>query len=285
MHGAGASACKAVSSAGAVETGGARADMERVANEFYLLGASAHTGSRTGPLPPKKDPAPLNAQPPPPAVPSTQNVHRLRQLMAPATPSVEKEVPDGADFLVWDTETSGIGAGDVVVQLAWAICSEGGEVLRKYDRLWKLPPRLKIGWGAFKVHGISASRVAARGYTAATEVRAFVTLVRAMRKRKLRVVAHNSSFDMRMLKQTALAHGVDDAGVDALEKCDFFCTRGAARDHCGMRNRAGRKRNPSNAELYTKLLGKAPEGRLHDAFADIMVTAASYAAGKRRRWW
>ena len=60
---------------------------------------------------------------------------------------------------------------------------------------------------------------------------------------------------------------------------------GAARDHCGMRTRAGRKRNPSNAELYTKLLGKAPEGRLHDAFADIMVTAASYAAGKRRRWW
>jgi DNA polymerase III epsilon subunit-like protein len=265
--------------------------MKKVADEFYLFGASSPAGSRCpGPPPPKAlEPPhpPPPPQPPPPqhAAHSTHNVNRLRQLLAPATPNVEKEVPDGADFLVWDTETSGIGSGDVVVQLAWAVCSEGGEVLRRYDRLWKLPPRRKIGWGAFKVHGISASRVAARGYTAATEVRAFVALVRAMRKRKLRVVAHNASFDMRMLKQTAHAHGVDDAGVDALDKRDFFCTMGAARDHCGMRNKAGRKRNPSNAELYERLLGKPPEGRLHDAFADILVTAASYAAGKRKRWW
>ena len=99
-----------------------------------------------------------------------------------------------------------------------------------------------------------------------------------MRRRRLRVVAHNASFDMRMLKQTARAHGVDDAGVDALDKRDFFCTMGAARDNCGLRNRAGRKRSPSNAELYERLLGKPPEGRLHDASSDVAVTAASYAA-------
>ena len=263
--------------------GGLRLDTETFANEFYLLGATAPPSAPSAPSAPP--PAPAAAPAAPPA--SDKNVQLLRKLTAPASASasVEKEVPEGADFLVWDTETSDIGTDGVVVQLAWAICSQEGEVLRRYDRLWKLPPRRKISWGAFKVHGISAGKVATRGHAAAGEVRAFVALVRAMRKQRLRVVAHNASFDVRMLKQTARAHGVDDAGVDALEKRDFFCTMGAARDHCGMRNRAGRKRNPSNAELYTKLLGKAPEGRLHDAFADIMVTAASYAAGKRRRWW
>ena len=292
MYSADARVCKTVLSADVVDTAGARVDMERIAKQFYILGASTQTGCRTKapPLPTILEPTePTEASaaqlPSPPAATNTQNVHRLRQLMAQATPSVKEEVPDGANFLVWDTETSGIGSGDVVVQLAWAICSEAGEVLRKYDRLWKLPPGRKIGWGAFKVHGISANRVASRGYTTATEVRAFVTLVRAMRKRKLRVVAHNSSFDMRMLKQTAHAHGVNDAAVGALDKRDFFCTMGAARDNCGMRNKAGRKRNPSNAELYERLLGKPPESRLHDAWNDIMVTAASYAAGKRKRWW
>lgn len=195
------------------------------------------------------------------------------------------EIPDDADFLVWDTETSGIGSEDVVVQLAWAICSATGKVLRRYDRLWKLPPRRRISWGAFKVHGISAEKVATHGYSAGAEVRSFVATMRAMRKRKLRVVAHNAAFDMRMLKQTARAHSVVDASVARLEARDFFCTMGRARDLCGFRNKKGARRNPSNAELYTKLIGKAPEGRLHDAFADIMVTASSYAAGKRRRWW
>lgn len=278
-----ASVCTAVPATSGTECGDARTSMQKIADEFYLLGALAGTGSgaRSPPLS-KNPPAPPPSQP---TASSTKNVHRLRQLLAPATPSAEKEVPDGADFLVWDTETSGIGSGDVVVQLAWAVCSESGEVLRRYDRLWKLPPHRKIGWGAYKVHGISAKRVAARGYMAAAELRAFVALVCAMRKRRLRVVAHNAAFDVRMLKQTARAHAVDDAIVDAFEKQDFFCTMAAARDNCGLRNRAGRKRNPSNAELYERLIGKPPEGRLHDAFADIMVTAASYAAGKRRRWW
>lgn len=260
--------------------GGPRVDAKNFANEFYLLGASA--GTRAGA-------PPSSHTPPPPTIPPSHenaNIQRIRALMAPpTTSSPENEVPDGADFLVWDTETSGIGTDAVVVQLAWAICSLEGKVLRRYDRLWKLPPRRTISWGAFKVHGISARKVAATGRTAAHEVRAFVALVRAMRKRRLRVVAHNASFDVRMLKQTARAHGVDDVDVDALEKRDFFCTMGAARDNCGLRNKKGARRNPSNSELYTRLIGKAPEGRLHDAFADIMVTAASYAEGKRRRWW
>lgn len=266
------------------------ANAEGMADEFFRFGTkarpAARTPARTGSPPPQQPSPPPPSPPlPPPSANHTQNVDRLRKLLAPPTPRSKAELPDGAAFLVWDTETSGLTADAVVVQLAWAICSEAGTVLRRYDRLWRLPPRRTISWGARKIHGISTRRVAAQGYTAATELRTFVALVRAMRTHKLRVVAHNAPFDVRMLKQTARAHGVDDADVEALDTRDFFCTMAAARDNCGLHNRAGRKRNPSNAELYQRLIGKAPEGPLHDAFADIMVTAASYVAGKLKKWW
>jgi hypothetical protein len=59
-----------------------------------------------------------------------------------------------------------------------------------------------------------------------------------------------------------------------------------SRDHVGAIDKRGRRKNPRNVELYQALHGgREPAGRLHDALADVRVTAASYAAGHKRRWW
>ena len=261
-----------------------------LANDFFLLGASVRSEPCTAPAGPAEGFAPPLVVP---AAGTTDSFECLRKMRAAA--SNTNAVPDSANFLVWDTETSGIGSDAVVVQLAWVICSETGDVLKKYNRMWKLPPRHRISWKAYTVHKISEGRVKKEGVTAATELSNFVAVLHAMRKKKLRIVAHNAAFDMRMLQQTARAHGITkeivrkegdgDGDGNALCRKDFFCTMNAARDKCGLRNCKGRRRPPSNTELYKRLIGTAPNLPLHDASADILVTAASYAAGKRKRWW
>ena len=58
-------------------------------------------------------------------------------------------LPDDVNFLVFDTETTGTGARDTVVQLAWIMFNEAGEQLCAYNRLWRLPPKQRISRGAF----------------------------------------------------------------------------------------------------------------------------------------
>jgi hypothetical protein len=99
------------------------------------------------------------------------------------------------------------------------------------------------------------------------------------------VCAHNKSFDVRLLKQTALRHGIGDWDLEAR---DVLCTMQLAKPYTGFVSaKTGRPKAPSNVELYKFLHdGETPDfGALHDASTDIKVTAASFAAGCARGWW
>ena len=141
------------------------------------------------------------------------------------------------DWVILDTETTGLGSTDVVIQIG--VTDHRGVTL--VDTLVR--PAVAIGSGAQAVHGISAEAVAG-----APEFPAVLPgLVRAIAGKT--VVAYNAPFDRRLLDQTAVRHGV---------------TLPEVRWDCAM-------------QRYTRFLGvrsaKLP-GAIHGATGDCLATLA-----------
>ena len=141
------------------------------------------------------------------------------------------------DWVILDTETTGLGSTDVVIQIG--VTDHRGVTL--VDTLVR--PAVAIGSGAQAVHGISAEAVAgARDFPTVLP-----ELVRAIAGKT--VVAYNAPFDRRLLDQTAFRHGV---------------TLPEVRWDCAM-------------QWYTRFLGvrsaKLP-GATHGATGDCLATLA-----------
>jgi DNA polymerase III epsilon subunit-like protein len=205
-----------------------------------------------------------------------------RQRRAPAE-HIKKPLCEVAEFVAFDTETSGLSSEDVAIQVAVGFFREDGSALGFYNKLWKLPAGARINGGSYKIHRISQRKLNSEGCEAAFEVKSVLKIMQRMRARGKKLVAHNASFDARMLQQTARRHGVKGWNIT---RADLFCTMQAAKTRCGMTSqRTGKRKSPSNAELFKYFFGKAPTGALHDAVVDIRVTAKSYVEGKARGWW
>jgi len=190
---------------------------------------------------------------------------------------------DVADFCVFDSETSGLSRDACVVQLAIGFFAADGRVLGWYNKLWQLPEGVHMGSAARAVHGITHSRLSAEGVPARYELGRVHHVFRRMKARRRRIVAHNASFDCRLLAQSARSHGFQ--GWD-LSVADTLCTMQRSCARCKLVSRkTGKPKRPSNAELHTILTGAPPRGALHDAQVDVQCTARSYVEGKRRGWW
>lgn len=195
----------------------------------------------------------------------------------------KKPLCELADFVVFDTETSGLSSEDVAVQVAVGFFRKDGHALGFYDKLWKLPKGTRISKGSYRIHKISELRLGSEGLEAAPQVRAVLKIMRRTRARGKPIIAHNAAFDCRILTQTARRHGVEEWDI---QREDLFCTMQAAKSHCSLRSpRTGKPKAPSNTELFKKLLGSYPTGSLHDAVVDVRVTAKSYTEGAKRGWW
>ena len=97
------------------------------------------------------------------------------------------------------------------------------------------------------------------------------------------MVAHNAIFDVKALWRTAAAHNVSME----LTRDDVTCTMRVSRSVCGLTNKLGRTKNPSNVELYTYLFGNPPAevDGVHDAKVDTRITLASFVHGRFRGYW
>ena len=196
------------------------------------------------------------------------------------------EMPAGhAPVLVFDTETTGLKPA-IVCQLAYVIV-ENGSVTIKYDELFKLPSGVRITKQAQEVHGISNKDCATRGVDAAEALEAFARSCARILASGGRVVAHNSKFDVRAIRETRLAHNIVDYDENqTLEDRDVFCTMVNSKPHSQLKDKAGRRKAFRNEELYAHFYGRPPSwARLHNALDDVMVTALNYAGGLVRRWW
>ena len=109
-------------------------------------------------------------------------------------------------FYVLDTETTGLGKHDEIVQIA--IVDQNGETA--IDELIK--PTIPIPFGASKVHGIYDSDV--------EDARNFKDIYTELSKLLAGqvVVAYNKDFDQRMLKQSGAKYGLPEIRVN-WEKC------------------------------------------------------------------
>ncbi len=141
------------------------------------------------------------------------------------------------DWVILDTETTGLGSTDVVIQIG--VTDHRGVTL--VDTLVR--PAVAIGSGAQAVHGISAEAVAgARDFPAVLP-----ELRRAIAGKT--VVAYNAPFDRRLLDQTASRHGV------ALPAVEWDCAMQWYKRYLGVRS------------------AKLP-GAIHGATGDCLATLA-----------
>ena len=227
--------------------------------------------------------------------PAIEDLNSLQNLgVTDPPPEVVAEVKDVsgglgvplcelAEFCAFDTETSGLSANDIAVQVAIGFFRVDGSAMGFYNKMWKLPPGGKIAASAMRIHKITVSTLEREGVNAGPEIRTVHRILQTMKRRGKKIVAHNASFDVRMLKQTAAKNGFTGWSI---ETADVFCTMQRSKTHCGlMSDKTGRPKAPSNAELYKILSGAAPKGPLHDAVFDIKVTGKSFFLGAQRGWW
>ena len=185
-----------------------------------------------------------------------------------------------AECLIFDTETSGFTGS--VLNLGWILADSNGKELVSYNRLWRLPDGERIHRKAFAAHGITAAQLRCDGVPAKPELAEFLALMAAAEAASVRLVAHNASFDVRVLNITAIRQGL----APSLRSASMLCTMHSATRHCGLRKRGGKQaKAPRNEELYLFLFGKPPAEQLHSALPDCRVTLASYVAGRKRKWW
>lgn len=100
-------------------------------------------------------------------------------------------------FVTFDTETTGLAEWDEIVQ--WAVCSQDGQVLGQ----GYIKPTVEISPGAQDVHGINIEQLA----DAPTFDQAW-TAIRNLLSGKT-VVIYNSSYDIRLLWQSAEPYKID----------------------------------------------------------------------------
>lgn len=207
-----------------------------------------------------------------------------------AVPASTSLVPQEAAFVVFDTETSGLGARDLVVQIAYLVCAADGAVLQSHQAVLRLPHGVHMSRRSIQVHGITYDRLRREGIDASSQLKRLELFHKHTQRTqpKLKWVAHNAAFDRRMIRQTARRHGMVMPSFESNDD-HFFCTLQASAHQLQNHHVDGVRRSRlKNVELYRYLHGNEspPDDiRLHDALGDCRVTAWNYAAGTKRWHW
>ena len=179
--------------------------------------------------------------------------------------------------IVFDTETTGTSKNDVIVELGFVVLCrntkyESHSHLVLESLVQPMSPR------AYDVHGITNEEISTSGRPIVDVLDSFFEFVKLSRKTGGRVIAHNASFDRRMLKQTLERFNLFyDIG-------DIFCTMQSSKNHVGALNVKGSLKNPTKEELY-KFQFNEDVPTTHRAAEDANLTAKSYVFGKLNAWW
>lgn len=180
------------------------------------------------------------------------------------------------EYLFFDTETTGLPRSwqapvtaldnwPRMVQLAYLAYDRDGGLIASCDTLIK-PQGFTIPADSARIHGITTERALREGRELAGVLREFKTLADSSRY----LVAHNMSFDEKIVGAELLRSGMQDIPPTARK----ICTMHGTTEFCAIPGSRGYKW-PKLAELHQKLFGAEFEGA-HNAASDIAATAKCF---------
>jgi DNA polymerase-3 subunit epsilon len=189
-------------------------------------------------------------------------------------------------ILFWDTETTGLpdfrAPSDApqqphLVQMALVLCEPTGAEVEAHSVIirpdgWVIPDEIA------KIHGITQEIALERGIP---ETDAVVMFLAAIGKADIRV-AHNESFDRRIMRIAMLRSGISRDQIEAIEARPSFCTCTTAGPIVNLpptdRMRAAgftKPKPPKLAECIKHFFGEELPGA-HDALIDVRACARIY---------
>jgi len=175
-------------------------------------------------------------------------------------------------YLFFDTETTGLptnwkaSVSDInnwprIVQIAWTLSSQEDRRLESKDFIIK-PEGFTIPKESSDVHGISTEQANEEG----KDLLDVLTEFDKDLNKSNRLVAHNISFDEKVLGAEFIRKGIEN---DFFEK-RRLCTMQKSTDYCKLPGRYGYKW-PTLSELHNILFGKDFENT-HNAMGDVIAT-------------
>lgn len=186
------------------------------------------------------------------------------------------EVRPEPAYLFFDTETTGLPRSwqapvtaldnwPRLVQLAYLAFDAGGALLASADHIIK-PQGFTIPADASRIHGITTERALKEGKELGVVLREFNALLH----RSKCLVAHNMSFDEKIMGAELLRNGLPD--IPAAKP--RICTMHGTTEYCALPGPRGYKW-PKLAELHRKLFG-ADFTEAHNAASDVAATAKCF---------
>jgi len=179
-------------------------------------------------------------------------------------------------YLFFDTETTGLPRSwnapvtaldnwPRLVQLAYMAYDGDGGLIAAVDTIIK-PQGFTIPVESSRIHGITTERALAEGRDLVSVLRDFKALLDPARY----LVAHNMSFDEKILGAEFLRNGLPD--IPAAKH--RICTMHSTTEFCAIPGPRGYKW-PKLTELHRKLFNK-DFSEAHNAAADIAATAKCF---------
>lgn len=176
--------------------------------------------------------------------------------------------------LIFDTETTGLFKTDVVVEIGWVLIDECDRVICKSSDLL-YTTSIGISSSAQKTHGITSQMIKQRGKSPEFVLGEFLDLCRCVGT----IVAHNASFDVRLVNQTIQYEGLR---LKSLSLGNVFCTMKALR----KRSTSERGNTVRNEDVYKFLYSDDDDVfNVHRALDDCRMTAKIYTHGRKLHWW
>ncbi len=186
-------------------------------------------------------------------------------------------------YLFFDTETTGLPANwrapvsdsnnwPRLVQLSWAWFDNEGRKWDFYDNII-YPDGFYIPEESTKIHRISHEVAKKEG----KDLKEVMELFSNDIKKAEYVVAHNISFDEKIVGAELYRLGMDDV----MEKANKICTMKSSVDFCKISNNRGSYKWPNLSELHRSLFGEDFTDA-HNALVDVFACARCFFALKKK---
>ena len=191
--------------------------------------------------------------------------------------------------LVFDTETTGLPEDNnvsifdtfrwpYIVQLSFVYYdSEINDVIDYYDNVIKLPDNITIPDNSIRIHGITNEIMRENGINIKIALKKFNDILKDCDI----VVAHNISFDKRMIMVECIRNKISQYFTKRQNKKSEFCTMKNSKNICKIKivNIKGEEyfKSPKLSELYTFIFKEEPRN-LHNSFVDVLLCLRSYFA-------